>query len=445
MLHYTYVLQPEGKQLLKMMDTMDTLMPYTIIKQTLRMGNTQTILNGMIKIALAKVGDKTLVQTMVSRTIKLDLSDLEKRADKIKKKSKDGKSAPKEALDAIDEYVGLPRSTQEDIRRKSQQEQKSIVAAILEQHNQPGAEGLSEEQHEVALEYLAIQLSIRDRREGVQASCKEKPDILSTIVKEQLGLLTPILKAATEGKLDLGQVITIQKAYIEDVLKTAKGRKDRAAGVDDFYAMLQRHVPGLWKFLSDGANRCPSLREAIYGWCRDSLHEFRSAETQKGELRTGAMTQPLSQLFQGLEEVKQQAVRSALDDHASFMLGMRMRSGDVLQDMLGGQSKPDQVGPSPVLPRLNALLDAQLLTPTSFRGPVRTGASVNKMAGQQSGTAAPDTSVVLEALGKPFRNYLRNGTSPDQMEDVKANLSRVSVSEPRDGFNIQKTGSVVPA
>lgn len=46
-----------------MLDLVDTLTPYTIIKQTVRVGNVQSMLNGIVKIMLAKMGDKNLIQT----------------------------------------------------------------------------------------------------------------------------------------------------------------------------------------------------------------------------------------------------------------------------------------------------------------------------------------------------------------------------------------------
>lgn len=63
MLHYFTVLTPEGQNLIKMQDLVGTLTPYTIIKQTVRVGNVQSMLNGIVKIMLAQVGGKTLVQT----------------------------------------------------------------------------------------------------------------------------------------------------------------------------------------------------------------------------------------------------------------------------------------------------------------------------------------------------------------------------------------------
>lgn len=62
-MHYFTVLTPEGQNIIKMLDLVDTLTPYTIIKQTVRVGNVQSMLNGIVKIMLAKMGDKNLIQT----------------------------------------------------------------------------------------------------------------------------------------------------------------------------------------------------------------------------------------------------------------------------------------------------------------------------------------------------------------------------------------------
>lgn len=62
-MHYSLVITPEGQNLVKMMDIVHTLTPYTILKQTLRMANIQSILDATVKIMLAKVNDKNLVQT----------------------------------------------------------------------------------------------------------------------------------------------------------------------------------------------------------------------------------------------------------------------------------------------------------------------------------------------------------------------------------------------
>ena len=54
-MHYTLVLSPKGQYLLKLIDNANKLIPYMMIKQTLKIGNIATMIQAMMKIVLAKM------------------------------------------------------------------------------------------------------------------------------------------------------------------------------------------------------------------------------------------------------------------------------------------------------------------------------------------------------------------------------------------------------
>lgn len=54
-LHYVFVLSPNGRYLVKMAENTQRLVPYTLVRQTLRVGNAATMLNAMMKLLLAKI------------------------------------------------------------------------------------------------------------------------------------------------------------------------------------------------------------------------------------------------------------------------------------------------------------------------------------------------------------------------------------------------------
>lgn len=56
LVHHVFVLSPEGPYLLKLLENVHRLLPYSMIKQTLRIGNAATMLNGMVRLLLAKMG-----------------------------------------------------------------------------------------------------------------------------------------------------------------------------------------------------------------------------------------------------------------------------------------------------------------------------------------------------------------------------------------------------
>ncbi len=54
-MHYTLVLSPKGQYLLKLIDNANKLVPYLMIKQTLKIGNIATMIQALLKIVLAKM------------------------------------------------------------------------------------------------------------------------------------------------------------------------------------------------------------------------------------------------------------------------------------------------------------------------------------------------------------------------------------------------------
>lgn len=55
LLHHIFVLSPEGQYLLKLIENVFKLIPFSMIRQTLRIGNAATMINGMMRIFLAKM------------------------------------------------------------------------------------------------------------------------------------------------------------------------------------------------------------------------------------------------------------------------------------------------------------------------------------------------------------------------------------------------------
>lgn len=60
MLHHIFAVTPEGQYLLKLIQNAHRLIPYAMIRQTLRLGNAATMLNSLLKLLLAKFGLGTL-------------------------------------------------------------------------------------------------------------------------------------------------------------------------------------------------------------------------------------------------------------------------------------------------------------------------------------------------------------------------------------------------
>lgn len=55
-MHHVFVLSSEGPYMLKLIEMVHKLTPYSAIRQVLRIGNVATMLNGLTKLLLAKMG-----------------------------------------------------------------------------------------------------------------------------------------------------------------------------------------------------------------------------------------------------------------------------------------------------------------------------------------------------------------------------------------------------
>ena len=54
-MHYTLILSPEGPTIIRMIEGVHRLIPYTIIRQTLKIGNVASMISGMMRVILAKM------------------------------------------------------------------------------------------------------------------------------------------------------------------------------------------------------------------------------------------------------------------------------------------------------------------------------------------------------------------------------------------------------
>ena len=59
-MHYTLIISPKGQALLSLLESAHKLVPYAIIRQTLKIGNVATMISGMVKIVLAKASIATV-------------------------------------------------------------------------------------------------------------------------------------------------------------------------------------------------------------------------------------------------------------------------------------------------------------------------------------------------------------------------------------------------
>ena len=151
------------------------------------------------------VEDKLTLCRIVSTVLHWDNRDLESRASKIE----GDKATPlsKDHLRCLRDYVHKSREEQDQIRHHSrkwascillhvltpvEQNSISIVISILASSSLPT--DLSESTHKLALEYLNVQLSIRDRKQIIQVLCHSSPDHVTSTVRVAVAAYEPVIR-----------------------------------------------------------------------------------------------------------------------------------------------------------------------------------------------------------------------------------------------------------
>ncbi|KAI0199735.1 hypothetical protein F4808DRAFT_431894 [Astrocystis sublimbata] len=463
-LHQAFILSAEGPYLLKLIENVHKLVPYSMIGQTLRVGNAASMINAMSKLFLSKVSvgaisnwlgltsnaadGMNLLQRIISLVLDWDAGDFRKAAEKMKT---DQESTP--LFSAIDRHIAADRKHRDAVRHKSMKEQKSIIVAILEAEDEHLVQSLTDRQHTSCLEYYAAKLSIRDREHIIDVLCNLNPDLTTSIVYEALGALDPMIRVVHK-KVDLRKHLNAMEGFIGDFIKTTKPKKqDSGSGqdaptVEDFVRLLQRNRHLLWAYLHDFCVGCPELKDEWREWMDDTIKVFRQKSQDGSKMEDAANSQAKQQpeksrdvrsdlqgAFHSLPDSQRVSVLDKVELHAVYLSQLSERSRCKMQsaidDLHGKPCNGDKFisGPGIYALRWQALLDETLITPSTPKGPLRLGKDVSgikaprrpnnqnksdspdanavisaKHPGQSP--TSPDVSVVIEALGPQFKEMI---------------------------------------
>ncbi|KAF2711081.1 hypothetical protein K504DRAFT_429639 [Pleomassaria siparia CBS 279.74] len=434
--HHFFIMSPDGQYLLHLLENVHRLIPYYVVKQTLRVGNAATMINGMVRLVLAKLSvtavtnwigltnntndGMNLMQQIISTVMAWDTAEFQKRSQKLES----SRDAPcKAVFKAIKTHVYASRDVHDVARNISIQESKSIVAVMLETaDDRIDTDSLNEHQHDIAMEYYSNLLSIRDREELTKVLCKSNPDLLTPAIRDVVSAFDPVIRAV-HNAVDLSGTVTDAENFIADLIKVSKPKKgsgsqtgsrsnSRASSpsdtpasvtdkvpvsgvptVEDYVKLLRKHIPSAHKFLHQVAKNAPDLTAQYLEYAKGVLLEFRGdgssisqpSEDTKNEHGAGSMTAPLQSLFSTLSTEKQEELKGLLDLHETHLKQLKETSRSRLRSImhptspspttskLPSQARGTTHGPGMYLSRWHSLLNSTLITPATLHGSVRHG------------------------------------------------------------------------
>ncbi|RVD83303.1 uncharacterized protein DFL_007697 [Arthrobotrys flagrans] len=391
--HYVLVTSPKGQTLLSLVERTNKLIPYRIVRQTLRVGNAATMISGMTRLVLAKMSIGTLtnwigwssgadegmnlLQTIIYTVLSWEIKELESRVSKLEK-SKDCPS--KQHLAAILAYTKLTRTDQEGYRVISKASSTSIVHAIVSLAPSSPSTDFTTDGHQLLLEYLSIQLSIRDREQLILVLCKSNPDVLTAAIRDIAQIYDPILRNI-HNAVDLSGTIADFERFVNDMIKTAKiSSTDSAAdengpkkppGVEEFVRLFERHQKSCHVFLHQFCKKGDMAKELWLEYAKYAAKQFRRPEGVTGE-GAGGFTATLNKLVNELNEEDKKIVLQQMDGYEEYLRKLnqktkrRMASIVSLND--GEPRKPLKKGPGNFLFKWQELLDSTEITPAEATG-----------------------------------------------------------------------------
>ncbi|CAK7273919.1 hypothetical protein SEPCBS119000_005905 [Sporothrix epigloea] len=371
-LHSVFVLSPNGRYLTKLVESLQQLIPYTLVRQTLRVSNAASMINAMMKLLLAKlsVGGLTnwmglttsaddgmcLLQRIISLVLSYDASPFKKTAEKVEKdkSSPSGAHPQKKAqLAALREHLARPRSYHEAVRKESASRpdpetglHKSLVVAALESVD-PSllSPPLTDAQHAQLAQYYAALLSVHDRREITNVLCRQNPDLFTQALRDGMAALDYYIRKIHD-KIDLKEHVSDVEGFVNEFIEVTKGTKSSSKKntgesgecilptVKDYVRLLRRNRHLLYKWLYRVAHDTPEIRELFRTWAVDTIKLFRESETAEDESARGTsstannsrlnggagdMNDNLQVLFGRLDSKTQSKVLAQLDQHAAYL------------------------------------------------------------------------------------------------------------------------------
>ncbi|PBP17004.1 px domain containing protein [Diplocarpon rosae] len=394
-LHYILIITPEGQTILTMVKQANALVPYTAIRSTLRIGNAATMIHGLMKILLTKMtlnsltsflgitspsdAGWNLLQTIIWTVVNWDTNALKQRATEIEKSRDSPSTAQRELLKS---YVEMDRLEHERCRTMSEAQVEPIVVTIVGEY---GGSPLSEKQIPLALDYLSIHVSLRDRRKITAILCSRQPDLLTPAVRECVAAYDPVIRALHQA-VDLSGTVSDFQAFLDDVLALAPaGKRTATASVGDFVRILRKHQHSCHRFIHQACKNGPELSSWYQEYARSSAAQFR-VNDQTGDATSspaplagaGKLTASLETAVLQLPATQRAQVLAECDAFASYHARLSSTSH---ADMIFAV-EPE---PGPKKPR------------RTFTG-----------AGDPEGLDAPRCARTVELLGGRFKEILRD-------------------------------------
>jgi hypothetical protein len=312
-----------------------------------------------------------------------------------------------------------------------------IVTTVLEEYS---GKSLSEKQIPLALDYLSLQLSIRDRQKITEILCHRQPDLLTQAVKEGVTAYDPVIRAL-HNAVDLSGTVADFENFLNDLLKICPPNNSKSAspGVKDFADLLRKHQGSSHRFIHQVTKNGKELSAWYKDYAKNAASKFRrtdiSSQTEKPMDGAGQLTAALQHAVSKLSDSHQKAVTEECDAHSKYLFGLSA-STKTQFNLEPMSQKPFSVnnrnpsqspgqGPGLFLRKWQAYIANTVITPIDTSRGVRHGTdssvdtasrvdtngskdgNIVKPTGSDDNNKTPRCERTIQLLGEQFKRILR--------------------------------------
>ena len=241
----------------------------------------------------------------------------------------------------------------------------SIVSSILGEHDQDSR--LTQEQLSTVLEYLAIQLSIRDRDGLTTVLCHHQPDLFTSSIRLLVTAYEPVIRALHKA-VDLSDGVSDLQAFLADLIKLSrtddKAEVSRVPSVEDFCLLLRRHARSSHRFVHQVLKNSPELSHWYHAYAGYAASQYKRSDDSNEA--AGDFTQDLLSMYFSLAEGDRDQVSQELAAHAQYLADLAARSTAKFEGIVGNlahEKRSTSHGPGVYISKWEGLMDETLITP----------------------------------------------------------------------------------
>merc|ERR1711939_1109525 len=313
-IYHLFLAEDNSPELFAQAKRIHSLVPYTVLKNVIRIANPAAVMSGVLDLFLAQpFGTKSLLQRIFAQALADGIRQFQRSIDDLVAKVADPILTNK-----LKAFVDSPEEIKSMVREEAQSENIDLVVAILRSEEfkpeltsqqiqrvynawvawNSAVENDDEELRQGAEMFSQLKqllkLMTRQRDKAMMAAMIEEPTTLQLFRDLFTIFYEPLIRVYKSA--NVYSSITDFAQFADDVIKTVEiaQRQDVSADpnqtVQMFIDLCARHEHNLYKFIHEVHIHDNGLFTALMGWVEDIL-EFLRKGPQGGRLDMNAIFQ----------------------------------------------------------------------------------------------------------------------------------------------------------